>query len=347
MVAADRAHRVADDAGFRVAGGIGVVAPRRERAARRQIQQRRRRSPDLRQLAARLGARGQRIEQALRIRMTRVAQHRHRRPCLDDPARVHHRDPVGERRHGRQIVTDPDERGADLADEGLHLGQYLRLDRHVERRRRLVGDDQRRAVQERDRDRHALPHAARELVRVRLEPPPGVRQPDDGQHLDAARAQRRGGKPLVRRHREPHLLGDGEHRIQRRRRILEHHREAPAAHPAQLGGIHADQLAILEPDRAADNAAGRIDEPQQREAGDGLARAALADEAQHLARAQRERNAIDRLDHAGAREEMRGEVADLEQRHRDVYPLGAARRPPGGGHVRAWGGPARSPLSRD
>ena len=51
-----------------------------------------------------------------------------------------------------------------------HLGKDLRLDRDVERGRRLVGDDQRRAVQQRDRDRDALAHAAGELVRIGVEP---------------------------------------------------------------------------------------------------------------------------------------------------------------------------------
>ena len=52
------------------------------------------------------------------------------------------------------------------AAELLHLVQDLRLDRDVERGRRLVGDDQIGLVQQRDGDRHALAHAARELVRI-------------------------------------------------------------------------------------------------------------------------------------------------------------------------------------
>ena len=42
----------------------------------------------------------------------------------------------------------------------------LRLDRHVERRRRLVGDQQRRAADQRHRDHRALPQAAGKLERV-------------------------------------------------------------------------------------------------------------------------------------------------------------------------------------
>ena len=42
----------------------------------------------------------------------------------------------------------------------------LRLDGDVERRRRLVGDDERGVHDERHRDQHALPHAAGELMRI-------------------------------------------------------------------------------------------------------------------------------------------------------------------------------------
>ena len=55
------------------------------------------------------------------------------------------------------------------AEFALQVGeqmQDLRLDRDVERRRRLVGDDQRRAAHQRHRDHHALAQPAGELVRI-------------------------------------------------------------------------------------------------------------------------------------------------------------------------------------
>ena len=56
----------------------------------------------------------------------------------------------------------------------------LRLDRHVERRGRLVGDDQLRLGRQRERDDDALAHAAGELVRVLVDAllrRPGCRSP--------------------------------------------------------------------------------------------------------------------------------------------------------------------------
>ena len=58
------------------------------------------------------------------------------------------------------------------------------LDRHVERGRRLVGDQHLRLAGERDRDHDALPHAAGELVRVGVEPLLRRRDVHEPQQLD-------------------------------------------------------------------------------------------------------------------------------------------------------------------
>ena len=54
----------------------------------------------------------------------------------------------------------------EVAPQLLEQLEDLGLRHHVERRRRLVADDQLRVAGERERDHHALAHAARELVRV-------------------------------------------------------------------------------------------------------------------------------------------------------------------------------------
>ena len=64
--------------------------------------------------------------------------------------------------------------GLDSLDQLEDLG----LDRHVEGGRRLVGDEQLGIAGERHRDHHALAHAARQLVRVLLDPPLGGRDAD-------------------------------------------------------------------------------------------------------------------------------------------------------------------------
>ena len=94
-----------------------------------------------------------------------------RRAALDDLAVVHDAHPVGHLAHDAEIVGDEQHRHVEL---GLELEQQvedLRLDGHVERRGRLVGDQQVGLVGERHGDHHALPLAARELMRIGVEPP--------------------------------------------------------------------------------------------------------------------------------------------------------------------------------
>ena len=69
--------------------------------------------------------------------------------------------------------------------------QDLRLDRHVERGRRLVGDQQRRAARQRHRDHHALAHAARQLVRIAVEHRARLRNAHLLEHAQRLRARRR------------------------------------------------------------------------------------------------------------------------------------------------------------
>ena len=67
-----------------------------------------------------------------------------------------------------------------------HQVEDLRLDRDVERGRRLVGDQQLGLAGEGHRDHHPLGHAARQLVRERLEAPLRIRDADHPQELEGA-----------------------------------------------------------------------------------------------------------------------------------------------------------------
>ena len=94
------------------------------------------------------------------------ADHLAHRADLGDAPGVHHRDPVGGLGDHAHVVRDEHHRGAALARQALEQLDDLRLDRHVERGGRLVGDDQARFGAQGERDHHALAHAAGELVRV-------------------------------------------------------------------------------------------------------------------------------------------------------------------------------------
>ena len=93
----------------------------------------------------------------------------HRR-LLRLPAGVHHHDPVGEVGDDAEVVRDQDDRRAEPLAELAQEVEDPRLDRHVERGRRLVGDQDLRIARERHRDHHPLAHPAGELVRVLVDP---------------------------------------------------------------------------------------------------------------------------------------------------------------------------------
>src|SRR5579884_376331 len=92
-------------------------------------------------LAPRLVDARHRAQQAEGVGMPWIAEQVLGRRLLDDVAGVHDGDPVTDARHHAQVVSDQDQRHAQLAAEPVDEVKDLRLDRHVQRRRRLVGDE--------------------------------------------------------------------------------------------------------------------------------------------------------------------------------------------------------------
>ena len=83
-------------------------------------------------------------------------------------------------------------------------------------------------------------------------------------------------------HRRRQDPADGQHRVQRCHRILEHHGDLPAAHRADLLAAQADQV-LPAVDHPALHDRPRRQQPQQRQCRHGLAAATLAGDAEHLA----------------------------------------------------------------
>ncbi|KAG1170360.1 hypothetical protein G6F35_017224 [Rhizopus arrhizus] len=144
---------------------------------------------------------------------------------LDNAAGVHHRHAVRQARHDRQVVRDPDQARARLAAQLLHFKKDLPLDRHVQRRRGLIRNDQAGRIQQRDGDRYALPHAARQLVRIGAQAFLRRRDAHHRQRLQGALARLFARHLMVRLHGLDHLRVHTQHRIQRHHRVLEDHRD--------------------------------------------------------------------------------------------------------------------------
>ena len=123
----------------------------------------------------------------------------------------------------------------------LQLAQQvedLRLRRHVERRRRLVGDEQARIARERHRDHRPLAQAAAQLERVLVDAPLGLGDADAAQHLDAAAPRLLVARPsLCSMHRLDDLVADRVHGAERGHRLLEDQADLAAADRAHLAAV--------------------------------------------------------------------------------------------------------------
>jgi hypothetical protein len=141
---------------------------------------------------------------------------------------VHDDDPVADLGDHSQVVGDEEDSHPDLV---AHLGEQLEdlcLDRDVERRGRLVGDQDLGLAAQRHRDHHPLTHAARELVRVLTQPLGRVRDPYELQNLDRPSLAGLAAGSAVSAYRLRDLVADGERRVQAGHRFLENHRDLVA-----------------------------------------------------------------------------------------------------------------------
>ena len=150
-------------------------------------------------------------------------------------------------------------------------------------------------------------------MRVRRQPLIRRRYADEAKCFDSARPGIGLRHLVVGPYGLDHLGLDRQNRVERHHRVLEDHGNFLAPDGAHLLGRAPDKVPALEQDFAASHAPRRVDQPEDGETGDRLARAGLADKSQNLAAADLEGHAVDRLGDTVAGEEMGGEVFDLER----------------------------------
>ena len=291
------------------------AAARPEGAALGQVRQRRRAARDGGQAPGpRPVQRRDRIMQPPAIGMPGLGEDVAGRAPLHDAAGIHDHDPVGDLGDDAEIMGDQHDGGAEVAAELLQQLQDLSLHRHIEGRRRLVGDEQRGIAGERHGDEAALAHAARELMGVAVHRHRGIGNPDLAQELDRALAGLAAGEAGMGADLLLDLPADGIDRGQRGHGILEDHGDLAAAHGAELAPGETDELAPLVEDRAADHRIGIVDQPHHAHQRDGLARAGLAHHADDLMGVDAEGDAADGMQQPVLGAEGDREVPHLEQR---------------------------------
>ncbi len=212
---------------------------------------------------------------------------------LDNLSEVHHGRAVADVLDDGEAMRDEQARQTQFLLKFFQQVDHLRLDRHVERRHRLVTHQHHRLYRQCASDAHALALAAGKFVRV-ARGELGV----EAHQLQQFAHPFMDGSLAVAQFVHPDRLGDdvaNAHAwIERRIRILEHHLDL-AAHLANVAGRHVLEVHAVKDDIAASHRK-QLDD---RATGGGLAATALADQPQCLAAVHIEGHPVDRLDGAG------------------------------------------------
>ena len=231
--------------------GAGEAAPGLERAARGVrdgAQGRTRYAPSA--PSARGGMqRRHRVEQRARVRMSWRRVHLFDGAALHHEAAVDDHDPVAHLRDDAEVVGHQQHRHVPLLAQPPQQREDLSLGRYVQRRRWLVGDQQLRIRRQRQRDHHALPHAAAQLVRVELQPRRRIGYLDLGQQVDGAIPRGLTRQVRVQAQRLDHLPPDAQRGVQGREGVLEDHPDIVRAHRAQLPLRQPEHVPALETER--------------------------------------------------------------------------------------------------
>ena len=264
---------------------------------------------------AHLAETGHRREERPGIGMAAVVEDVAGGPGLHHVAAIHHHGPIGDLRHHAHVVGDEEHRHVLLFLQLLDQVKDLALDRHVEGRRRLVGDQELRLGGERHGDHHALTHAAGELMGIFVETGAGVGDAHLLEQPHRLGARRRARQAEMADERFGDLPADREDRIEAGHRLLEDHRHVATANGAHLRLRERREIAPHQADPPLDPAHPRRQEAHHRQRRDALAGSALADDRQGLARG-----------------DLEGDVAHHRRptsvgEKRDAQPLDGENRP--------------------
>ena len=246
---------------------------------------------DLEQPLAGLTHLGQRVDQPLGIGMLGIIDDFAGGPLLNDSAGIHHQHALSDLRHHTEIVSDQHQRHVVLLAQLQQQRHDFRLNRHIQGRRRFIGDDDLRVQQQCDGDDNALAHAARQFMGVLIQALVRRRNLYLPQLVQGDIPGRPGADPAMRLERFHHLGANGQHRVQGHHRVLENHGDAVAANLAQFPLAHGCQVLTLEQDLASGNVTGPGDQVEKGESRYGFTRARFPHQPQALALVETETDA--------------------------------------------------------
>ena len=211
---------------------------------------------------------------------------------LAQVAALQHDHPVRELCHQREVVRDVDRGRAVLAQHVADRAQHLDLRGHVERGGRLVEDHEVGIGDQRHRRHDPLQLAAGDLVRIAAADVLRIRQGHRTEQRDGALLERGAGREAAQPGALDHLVHQRVRRVESRRGALRHVGDPGAAHGLELARRQCAQVEVADPHLPGLDAAAAPRMPEQRQRDRGLAGARLADQGQHLAARDRERQVV-------------------------------------------------------
>ena len=239
-------------------------------------------------------------------------------------------------------MGNEDHRHALFPLQPLQEVENLGLRGHIQRGGRLVGDEDFWVARERHRDHRALALPTAHLVGIFGDALRRVRNANVGEPLDDRLVDGAVAEVGVQPDRLGELVAEGMHRAERTHWLLKDHRDFAAADGPDFGavGLEGHQVdaanlsggvAQVVEDLPIDDAPRAVHDLQDRFGGYTLAAAAFADDPQRFAGVHVERRAVHGIDDAFTREEVRLEIAHLEQRLVAIGTIGAVVARLGGG----------------
>ena len=203
--------------------------------------------------------------------------------------------------------------------------ENLRLNRHIQRRRRFIGNQQARIGRERNGNHHPLFHATRELEGVLVQPTRRIGNAHGTEQFQRPLTRCRAAQTQMAFEHLADLPPVGQHRVKARCRFLKNHRHAAAAHRAHFGFRQLQQIAPVETHLTAKNAPRRRQQAQQRQGRRRFAAARFAEQRQRFPGTQIEIHAIDRRQHPPPGHKTSTQVTNGKQRH-VIHPSRAIAR---------------------
>ena len=183
-----------------------------------------------------------------------MVQHFVCRAFLDQFAKPQNGNAVGNFRHHAEVMRDEQDAGIVFALQVADQFQDLCLRGHVERRGRLVGDDEARFQDQRHGDHDTLALSARNLVRVGVIGGFRVRNFHFRQHVQHGGATFLATEFRVQAQHFIDLPADRLLRVERGHRLLKDHADAVAAQLLHVGFAERIEIGAFKPDYAIGHA---------------------------------------------------------------------------------------------